>query len=138
MPDPVLANMNEILGEPDLCGCEHSLSQDHQVLGDLNGPWGGLTHRCTRCCCTMDGGGYVTHGPFSDHGEFSRSKPVALPDWPRKTGHVLPYPIVMLVDPTGQVWSFTDPDYIRPAPEPCPGPYVPDWESGPDVMHHTP
>ena len=138
MPDPVLATFNEILGEDDECGCGHSLSRDHQVIGDLNGPWGALQHRCTLCCCTMDGGGYVTHGPFSDHGGFTRSKRVALPDWPRKTGYVLPYPTVTLVDPEGQVHLFTDPDYVRTPPEPCPGPYKPDWESGPDVMHHTP
>ncbi len=135
--DPVLATFNEILGEPDECGCSHSLSRDHQVIGDLHGPWYALQHRCTRCCCTIDGGGYVTHGPFSDHGEFARSKPVVLPDWPRFTGWT-PANTVALVDPSGQVHWFQDPDFVRSPPEPCPGPYVPDWESGPDVMHHTP
>ena len=63
--DSTAAIINELLGEPDECGCEHSFGEHVACAVDQEGPWHQVKHKCRKCCCLLDAGLYGEHGPFS-------------------------------------------------------------------------
>jgi hypothetical protein len=62
--DSTAAIINELLGEPDLCGCEHPMSEHAACAIDPHGPWHQVKHKCRLCCCLLDAGLEGEHSPW--------------------------------------------------------------------------
>ena len=62
------ATIQDLLGESDVCGCEHPFAEHAACAKDPAGPWYIVHHKCRLCCCTLDGGLYAEHGPYSHLG----------------------------------------------------------------------
>jgi hypothetical protein len=62
--------ITELLGEEDVCGCEHSFT-DHVAcaLDPVDGLWHQVHSRCVHCLCCLDAGGYYVDSPLAPDGK---------------------------------------------------------------------